>query len=121
MSWYKFLLFFRLLSSTVIANDPMALIPFIFSWPSEEEPTITKEEPTITEEQTIVEEEQTIVEEEQTTETENQESNTVSDENHSDENTNIEEIYSNKEEDVVEEHIIIKQPKKKRTGKLKKK
>ena len=96
---------------TIIEEQPL----------SEEEPTITKEEPTITEEQTIVEEEQTIVEEEQTTETENQESNTVSDENHSDENTNIEEIYSNKEEDVVEEHIIIKQPKKKRTGKLKKK
>jgi flagellar biosynthesis GTPase FlhF len=92
---------------------------------NEEEQTTNEEEQTTNEEeQTTNEEEQTTNEEEQTTNEEEQprEAIIIIDENHSDKNITSEEIdVEFQEEVVIEQPVIIQQPKKKRNGKLRKK
>ena len=107
VSWFK--IYARAFIQPTIINYPKQAI---------------EEQTTNEEDQTTNEEEQTTNEEEQTTNEEKQPRKAIIiiDENHSDKNINSEEIdVEFQEEVVIEEPVIIQQPKKKRNGKLRNK
>jgi hypothetical protein len=99
-----------------VVEEPVIEEPVTEEPVTEEEPTITEEEPTIVEEPNVIEEEQESI-------NENIVSLNILDENHIDESFKIEKNYPEIQEPVIveEQQVIIQQPKKKRTGKLKKK